>query len=219
MFVPRKAHNEAQNQNQFTGITAMSNAKTITVVLSYASKFDDEWQTETGLTQEELETVEEAQIQGAVESFFPDFEVEVIRGGVMTYAVEVEGVSNPDMAQGIVVGVQDIIESLPPLGEVPTPELRRLAGKGSGFEAEVIELSQNAKWEAIANEGIAPTDAYTVAIIWQGEATEADGIDAANAILSTKRKRGIRSSSDSVTYVPEMGAWAMLDGWRDSDTN
>lgn len=195
----------------------MNSQKEIVIVLSYDAQFGYDWE-ETGLSQEELQVAEEMRVQCAVEFWFPNFEVSVVRGGVMTIAIEVEGVSDSEQREEVMTEVRNVIDSLPDFGELSVSEIRRLAGKGAMVEAELIELPSNPAWEAIANEGIAPTDAYTVAIIWQGEATEADGIDAANAILSTKRKRGIRSSSDSVTYVPEMGAWAMLDGWRDSDT-
>lgn len=196
----------------------MNSQKEITVVLSYDAQFGYDWE-ETGLSQEELSVAEEMRVQYAVEEWFPDFEVSVVRGGVMTIAIEVEGVSDSEQREEVMTEVQNVIDSLSDFGELSVSEIRRLAGKGAMVEAELIELPSNPAWEAIANEGIAPTDAYTVAIIWQGEATEADGIDAANAILDLKRKYEIRSSSDSVIYIPQMGAWAMLDGWRDSDTN
>lgn len=196
----------------------MNSQKEITVVLSYDAQFGYDWE-ETGLSQEELQVAEEMRVQYAVEEWFPNFEVSVVRGGVMTIAIEVEGVSDSEQREEVMTEVRNVIDSLPDFGELSVSEIRRLAGKGAMVEAELIELPSNPAWGAIANEGIAPTDAYTVAIIWQGEATEADGIDAANAILDLKRKYGIRSSSDSVIYIPQMGAWAMLDGWRDSDTN
>lgn len=87
------------------------------------------------------------------------------------------------------------------------------------FDITIIDLTSSRHFNALANDGINPDDAYTHAVICESTLTEDEAAEAGlfSQMYSAMKAAGLESSTDTILTVEDAygdKVYAILDCWK-----